>query len=442
MSAMSAVSGGEHSGHSGALTGAPGAGPRPGPGPAGAPPRARRAGGVARVAGLVLAAVAAVAAACAPPADRTAGRGPVLYVANGPDGTVTRLEGATGRVAGPPLPAGPTPRDLTAGAGGRLLVTSVGAEHQGTLTHVGPERGAWTARTVALEPGARVAHLTGDGDTTGAAVYVVAPGAPGAPAAPAAPAAPDRPTRPPCRLVVVDLRDGAAGPPHPLCAPGEAITGLALEAGPAGPVVYAALWAEHPAGAADAGPRARLVALDVARGTVVATLPLEGVPGPLLVGPAPGRIGRRLYSVSTDGVPEARHDEDVGQRFAAAGAWRLTGLNPTTLDVESVQRLPHAVSRPVLAPDGDRLYAVVGPPSPTGGVRLIDVDLVAASARLFGPAPGSGLGAVAVAGDRLYVPDAMGDAVWVLDRRRGHVVGRASAGRRPLGVTVEARSAG
>ena len=165
---MSAMSGGEHWGHSGARAPATAAGPRP----SGAPPRARRAAGVARVAGLILAAAAAVAAACAPPADRTAGRGPVLYVANGLDGTVTRLDGATGRVVGPPLPAGPTPRELTAGAGGRLLLTSVGAEHQGTLTHVGPERGAWTARTVALEPGARVVHLTGDGGTTGAAVYV------------------------------------------------------------------------------------------------------------------------------------------------------------------------------------------------------------------------------------------------------------------------------
>ena len=92
----------------------------------------------------------------------------------------------------------------------------------------------------------------------------------------------------------------------------------------------------------------------------------------------------------------------------------------------------------MLAPDGDHLYAAVGQPNLAGGVRLLDVDLVADSARLFGSAPGSGLGAFAVAGDRLYVPDAMGDAVWALDRRWGHVVGRASAGRRPLGVTAEA----
>jgi hypothetical protein len=152
MLATSAMRGGEHCGHSGVRTPATAAGPRPGPGPSGAPPRApraTRAAGAARVAGLILAAAAAVAAACAPPGDRTAGRGPVLYVANGPDGTVTRLDGATGRVVGPPLPAGPTPSELTVGAGGRLLLTSVGAEHQGTLTHVGPERGAWRARTVA-----------------------------------------------------------------------------------------------------------------------------------------------------------------------------------------------------------------------------------------------------------------------------------------------------
>jgi hypothetical protein len=48
--------------------------------------------------------------------------------------------------------------------------------------------------------------------------------------------------------------------------------------------------------------------------------------------------------------------------------------------------------------------------------------------------PGAGISAFAVAGDRLYVPDAMSDAVWVFDRHRGTALGRVAVGRHPLWI--------
>ena len=56
----------------------------------------------------------------------------MLYVANGRDGTVTRLDAGSGRVLGPPLPAGPAPAQVVAGPGGALLVLAAGARGRAT----------------------------------------------------------------------------------------------------------------------------------------------------------------------------------------------------------------------------------------------------------------------------------------------------------------------
>jgi hypothetical protein len=58
--------------------------------------------------------LALLLAACTPPVRGTSGAVPALYVANGLDGTVTRLDSAGGRVLGPPLPAGSPPAWSTA----------------------------------------------------------------------------------------------------------------------------------------------------------------------------------------------------------------------------------------------------------------------------------------------------------------------------------------
>jgi hypothetical protein len=51
--------------------------------------------------------IALLPVACAPPVRGPSGSAPALYVANGLDGTVTRLDTVRGRALGPPLPAGP-----------------------------------------------------------------------------------------------------------------------------------------------------------------------------------------------------------------------------------------------------------------------------------------------------------------------------------------------
>ena len=136
------------------------------------------------------------------------------------------------------------------------------------------------------------------------------------------------------------------------------MTGLALDDGPGGPVAYLALWRPRPAGAggdpAAPGrrrrPRHRVVAVDARTGAPVAVLPLDGVPVLVALGPAPGRLGRRLYAVERLAGPE-----DDPPR--AAGA-RLLGLHPTTLEVESERPLDFVPARLVVAPDGDVAYAL------------------------------------------------------------------------------------
>ena len=84
------------------------------------------------------------------------------------DGTVTRIDVATGRAAGPPLPAGPAPRQVVVGASGTLLVRTAAprgsdAVPESGLTFVARRAGRWIAQPVALEPGAADALIAGDG---------------------------------------------------------------------------------------------------------------------------------------------------------------------------------------------------------------------------------------------------------------------------------------
>src|SRR5438093_13474953 len=63
---------------------------------------------------------------------------PLLYVANGLDNTISRLDARTGRALGEPLPAGPAPWRLVTGPAGRALVVSAGPGSGGALTYVAP----------------------------------------------------------------------------------------------------------------------------------------------------------------------------------------------------------------------------------------------------------------------------------------------------------------
>ena len=292
---------------------------------------------------------AALLAACAPSALEPSGTAPLLYVASGADGTVTRLDPATGRVVGAPLAAGPSPAQVVAGPVGDVLVVSTAKGQAGQVSHVRPAPGSWKARVHPLAVGSRGdILLAGDGGRY-AVVGHTAP----------ASAGPVQGVG--CLLAVFDLATDA--PPRLLsvCAPGESRLGLAVESDPAGTVIYAGLWRTGPPGGpggpvgpqAGAPGRGTIVALDAATGAVLGRVPLAGAPDRLLSAPAPGGQGRRLYCVEGAPGPEARYPVDE--------QWRLLGLHPETLRVESTLPLRGDLPALAVAPGGDDAYALDGP---------------------------------------------------------------------------------
>src|SRR5262245_23020030 len=78
-------------------------------------PRRDRA---ARAGGLLVVLWCLAGAGCGPPGDVARAGTPLLYVSNARDGTLTRIDTASGRVVGPALPAGGAPSRLVAGPAG------------------------------------------------------------------------------------------------------------------------------------------------------------------------------------------------------------------------------------------------------------------------------------------------------------------------------------
>jgi DNA-binding beta-propeller fold protein YncE len=380
------------------------------------------------------------AAGCAPPAPpSTGGATTVLYVTNSRDGTVSRIDGASGRVLGEPRPAGVGPRRAVAGPGGRLLVMSVRLGPDGSLTHVAPAGGRWAARPLPLErdPGRYVAEafLTADGGQHAAVAYGLWPRKRDAEAEGAG--GPEGPSR--CRLALVDLRKGEVTASHRLCSPQEVVVGLALDDDPPGPIAYLGLGqllvpvgvpgaAEAPAG----GPPAandRVLALDATTGAVMAALPLDGVVGRVTLGPAPHRLGQRLYVVET----LSRRSEDDGDASPAPYRGRLLGLDPTTLAVESENPIPEAPEWLAVAPEGDAAYFL------GGGLwqEVIRLDFLSGAATRLTKLPGKGsAGGLAVTEERVYVSDISGHELWAFDRRRGRLVQTIPVGQGPQEITA------
>ncbi len=367
--------------------------------------------------------LAALLAACAPSALEPSGTAPLLYVASGVDGTVTRLDPATGRVVGAPLAAGPSPAQVVAGPVGDVLVVSTAKGQAGQVSHVRPAPGSWKARVHPLAVGSRTdILLAGDGGRY-AVVGHTAP----------ASAGPVQGVG--CLLAVFDLAGDA--PPRLLsvCAPGESRLGLAVESDPAGTVIYAGLWRTAappaPGGAARVGgPQAgtpgggAIVALDAATGAVLGRVPLAGAPDRLLSAPAPGGQGRRLYCVEGAPGPEARYPVDE--------QWRLLGLHPETLRVESTLPLRGDLPALAVAPGGDDAYALDGP------YDVLHLDFRTGTAARLAALPGQSAGGLAVTEHRVYVPHSLGSAVWALDRRSGRLVQTVVTGRRPVALALSA----
>jgi hypothetical protein len=376
-------------------------------------PAARRVPLAPAIAALGL---AAALAGCVPPVPSHASvTASLLYVANGVDGTITRLDDRTGRVAGPLLPAGPLPEQVVPGPDGSLLVRSYSPSQNGTLTHVAPgdrRSATWAARPVALEAGAGEVWLAGAAAGGGREAVV-------------AYRAPDpRSGRLSCRVALVDAVTGALREPHSvgICPANGQIVGLALDGGPGGAVAYLGIWQPAEVFAGVPGPgRTWLVAVQATTGAILAVQPLASPPASLVLAPAPGRSGSRLYALETLRPPEE----------APSGTYRgqLRGFNPITLDVESEHSLdPVATWSLAVAPDGNSAYALTY-------LGLTQVDLWTGIQRTVAYLPNTAI-SLAVTAEHLYVPNPWGGEVWVLDRRQGGAVRTVPVGRGPLSIAL------
>ena len=297
--------------------------------------------GAAAVAGALL-------AACAPPAGGPVGPPGAVYVVDPGAGGIVRADPQTGQAIGRPMPGGRAPWQAVAGPRDGLLVLSapVGVQELTQVIRAGP---GWAARPVPVAPGMRGAVLGGDGDRYAALAYRPASADAGGPTG--------------CRLALLDLDVGAVVRTHDVCGPGEAVRDVALAATASGPVAYLSLWRGAAAGAGEAGGwrpdgRGRVVALAAETGRVLAVHAPAGVPDRLLLGPAPGGGGRRVYYLETALPPPDGLE-----------AWRLVGLDAATLTRERNFALPDPPHSPVLAPDGARLYALA---ADAGGGRGAD----------------------------------------------------------------------
>ena len=342
----------------------------------------------------------------------------MLYVANSRDGTLTPLAAASGQPAGPPLPGGPAPAQITAGPAGHLLVAAAAPGADGPLTHVAADGPARRARPLPLGEPAEDAYLAGAGGPAAVVAYH-------RPRPPAGAAAAPR-----CRLALVDARAGAVARTHTICGARERVTGLAFAEGPAGPVAYVGLQASAPDAGAGAGPPGgpggsaggehRVVALDAVRGVPLAVRPTAGVPSLLVLAPAGERDGTRLYAVETLAGPE-----DDPPRPARG---RLLLLDPATLEVE--RQWPHDY-RPAglaVAPDGGRAYLLL-----EATVRTL--DLATGADRLLARLPERALG-LAVTRDRVYAVGPDGPGVWALRRRDGRLLATLPVGRGPVALAL------
>jgi hypothetical protein len=336
------------------------------------------------------------ALACAPGnASGQRDDGEVLYVASAPDGTVARHDPQSGRMLGVSLPGGSGPTRVLAGEGG-LLTLALGAPSYGLLTHVAPRGGGWAARPVPLEPGARAAAAATDGGPRAAVVYH--PGNDDARAAMQVP--------PPglCRLAIVDTRTGAPVRTGPLCATGEVVQSdaLAVETGRgASGTVYVGLWRPQE------GAGGRVLAIDLSTGTVTAAARLAGVPGALRLIPAAagGGPSGALYCIETLSADTSGNGD----------TWRLLRLRGDTLEVEGAAPLQWGLVAPAVSPEGATLYALAAPVSLLRSV-VVQVDPDSGQAHVVATLPGLAYG-LAVTRDRVFVPEASGDRLWVLDRR-------------------------
>jgi DNA-binding beta-propeller fold protein YncE len=369
-------------------------------------------------------------AGCSAPIGGVPRRTPatVLYVANGGDGTITRLNGASGCALGPPLPAGRSPGQVVSGANGSLLVAALGNAFEGTVTHLlprgGPFESTYRMEALVVEPGTALVHLAGDGERFAVLLYRRV----GQPMGPTG-----------CRLAMIDTATGYVDRTGVPCSQREVAVGLAVGRDAAGVTAYISTWSS--AGEVDGHWRpgeGRIRAVDALSGALLASHRSTGMPEQLLLSPAPGG-SRRLYVVESIRAAGVALESGSGPDVAAANRVQLVGLNLATLDPESALPLDHLPRAMAISPDGNHAYTVAGLTTPR---QLMHVNLATGDSRLLATVPGSGHGGLAVVGNRIYVPNPAGREVAVFDRRSGRPLGTAPTGRHPVDIIAAPASAG
>jgi hypothetical protein len=171
----------------------------------------------------------------------------------------------------------------------------------------------------------------------------------------------------------------------------------------------------------------------------VGTLRPAGLPRLVTLAPAPGRAGRRLYYLVA--VPAAadpagdRSDGGPPPATAVGVRWRLTGVDPATLERESEHDVPDLPVGLAVAPDGDEAYLLTGSESLLSGDRLVRLNLTTGLPDRGQVLPGEAQ-SLAVTRERVYVPNPWGREVWVVDRRGGGLMRPVAVGHGPVGLAL------
>jgi DNA-binding beta-propeller fold protein YncE len=385
-----------------------------------------------RGAGLAAAMAIAIAVGCAPSTRGAAGAPPRLLVLNAGDATLSRVQADGGRTAEPAetaaaaVPGPPGPWQLAPGPGGAAAVLSLTGRDAAGLTLVSRSDKGWATRPAALEAGAIVSHVAGDGRAIVAAYTVPGP----------APAGTGGRSEQRCRLALVDPLRGVTGAAQSVCAPGEAVLSLAVAAGSRGqPVAYLGTWREaqpDPTAARGGPPGGRIVAVDATTGTVIGTVPVAAIAATLAVVPAqPGAGARLLCGCGFPDVDRLGRD-DLRE---AVTQWQVVEWDAETLALAAVYPLPRRAHALAAAPDGGAAYALLGGTDVGTLASLLRLDLSGGAVQTLAVLTGRAAG-LAVDAEHVYVPQLDGHAIWVVDRQRGRLVRTVPTAPRPIAIAL------
>ena len=357
-------------------------------------------------------------AACGLPVERgSLTIPPAVYVANGADGTVTRLDGLSSTHTGAPRAAGEAPWQIAAEPGGAMLVLSVAARLSGQLTHVAREGVVPKTRTVPLGDGEEVlpflTQLTGVEGGSARAVVSFKPKAAHGP-----------------QLALVDIVSGTIRSTFTVGNENDRVLAMALDDTTPAPVVYVSLWNDwiESAPGINFGRRwqsGRITALDARTGAVLSTVPVGGVPAQLALTPGRAERTRQLFAVLVNTGAWAENSPTAQGPTHHLVSFDLDSLTPTR-----VLALTEPLGQLSIAPDARTAYALVEP-AQTGIVVHLDLDT--GTSRRLARLPALAVG-IAISGDRLYVAEPARNVVWVVDRKRGLILRSVPVGNGPIGV--------